>query len=415
MILPRSRRAAYTSGWLAIPALASLLLGGCVTPVSPAPRVVAANLAPGQVRRAEGNLRVFDTVWDLVNRKYFDVKVQGVDWNAAALTFGPKATAAEDDQALYASINGMIGLLKDSHTHALAPARAQEYRTQQRARTGFGIVKVEDRWVVSDVLPGSPAEAAGVKAGWLVQARNGEPLAARADFYPREGEVAQWDFLDQADRPVSLSITAKLLSIAPRQESRSLENGVVYLRFDGFAYATRKWLHAELRAHRDAPALVIDLRYNPGGGTFWLREMLGEFFEKKIEVGTFIRRGGAEDEAGSWQLGSVHYSGRVAVLTSGGSASAAEIFSAVLQERHRAVTVGRKTMGAVLASRFYSLPDGGQLQLSIEDYLTPAGRRLEGEGHGVEPDFPVVQTLADARAGRDRDLEAALRTLAQPH
>ena len=126
MILPRSRRAANAPGWLSVLALASLLLGGCVTPVSPAPRVVAANLAPGQVRRAESNLRVFDTVWDLVNRKYFDVKVQGVDWNAAALSFGPKATVAEDDQALYASINGMIGLLKDSHTHALAPARAQE-------------------------------------------------------------------------------------------------------------------------------------------------------------------------------------------------------------------------------------------------------------------------------------------------
>jgi carboxyl-terminal processing protease len=71
-------------------------------------------------------------------------------------------------------------------------------------------------------------------------------------------------------------------------------------------------------------------------------------------------------------------------------------------------------MAAVLASRFYSLPDGGRLQLSIEDYLTPSGRRLEGEGHGVQPDVLVDQKLADLRADRDRDLEAALQALAQP-
>lgn len=392
--------------------LAGLLLGGCATPISPAPRVAAAGLAPAQAALAGRNLRVFDTVWDLINRKYYEANFHGVDWAAAARTYGPKATPAADDNALYASINDMIGLLKDSHTYALAPARAEEHRTHQRARTGFSLLRIEDHWIVSEVVPGSPADAAGVKPGWLVQARNGERLGARADFHPAEGEVAQWEFLDRDDHPVSLPLVAKLISTAPRGEARVLEGGAVYLRFDGFAHATRRWLHAELQAHRAAPALVIDLRSNPGGGTFWMREMVGEFFDKKVEVGTFTRRDRAGDEQGSWQFGSVHYRGRIAVLVDGGSASAAEIFSAVLQDTHRAVIVGRKTAGAVLASRFYSLPDGGQLQLSVEDYVTPGGRRLEGEGKGVEPDVPVSLTLADVRAGRDRDVEAALRALA---
>ena len=142
--------------------------------------------------------------------------------------------------------------------------------------------------------------------------------------------------------------------------------------------------------------------------------MLGEFFPTKIKVGTFTRRGGAADQAGSWQLGSAHYAGRIAVLVDESTASAAEIFTAVLQEQHRAVVVGRKTAGAVLASRFYSLPDGGELQLSIEDYATPGGRRLEGEGKGVVPDVPVALTLADVRSGQDRDLETALRALTAP-
>ena len=76
---------------------------------------------------------------------------------------------------------------------------------------------------------------------------------------------------------------------------------------------------------------------------------------------------------------------------------AAEIFAAVLQEHGRAAIVGRKTAGAVLASWYHGLPDGGELQLSRQDYVTPKGRRLENEG--VEPDVKVERTLADLRAG----------------
>ena len=57
------------------------------------------------------------------------------------------------------------------------------------------------------------------------------------------------------------------------------------------------------------------------------------------------------------------------------------------------------------------LPGGGELQLSRMDYVTPKGRRLESDG--VEPDVKVTRTLADLRAGRDGDLEAALRVWAE--
>ena len=94
---------------------------------------------------------------------------------------------------------------------------------------------------------------------------------------------------------------------------------------------------------------------------------------------------------------------------SSASLSAAEIFSAVLQDHGRATIIGRKSAGAVLGSWFYSLPDGGELQLSRLDYVAPKGRRIEAAG--VEPDIAVKHTLEDVRAGRDRDLEEGLRVL----
>jgi len=391
-------------------ALAVLALAGCAT--TPRARLSLEHVPSAQVARAQENLRVFNAVWDLVNRKHFDPKFQGVDWEAAAATFGPKAIAAPDEPALYAVLNEMLAGLKDSHTHALTPVQAQERRTQQRARTGFSMSRLEGKWIVTEVLPNSPADAAGVKPGWIVLARNGEPMGNRFDFRPKVGEEIAWDFLDEHDEKVHVTPAAKRLSIGPRQIARELGDGYVYLRFDEFDGPDRRWLSQKLKEHAEGPGVVIDLRRNPGGETFSLGISIGEFFDHPVDCGTFISRSGARSVKNSWQLGSAEYRGKVVVLVDGATGSAAEIFAAVLQAHGRATLVGRRTAGAVLASWFYRLPDGGELQLSREDYITPKGRRIEG--NGVEPDIKVPRTLEDLRTGRDRDLEAALAVLRKP-
>lgn len=383
------------------------LLSGCAT--VPPVRVAVEHLSPAQQTRARHNLGVFNAVWDLVNRKHYDPKFQGVDWNATAATFAPKAAAAQDETELYGVLNEMLAPLNDSHTHALTPTQVTERRTKLRARTGFNLLRVEGRWVVNEVLTGSPAEVAGVKTGWIVVARNGEPLGERLNFRPKEGEEASWDFLDENDRPVRLAPAAKPLSIGPRQIARELEGGLVYLRFDEFDGPDRRWLSRELKKHAAAPGVVIDLRRNPGGETFSLGISVGEFFDRAVDCGTFVSRSGSRSVKNSWQIGSANYRGKVAILVDGATGSAAEIFSAVLQDHGRATVIGRRTAGAVLASWFYRLPGGGELQLSREDYLAPKGRRIEGSG--VEPDIVVTRTLADVRAGRDPDLEKAIEVL----
>jgi carboxyl-terminal processing protease len=391
--------------------VALLLLAGCAT-TTPRTPLSLTGIPPAQIARAQENLRLFTAVWDLVNRKHFDPKFQGVDWEAAAATHGPKAIAAPDETALYTELNEMLAALHDSHTHALTPAQAQERRTHLRARTGFSMVRVEGKWIVTDVMPASPAAIAGVKPGWIVVARNGEPMGGRLDFRPKEGDEIVWDFLDDKDQKVRLTPTAKRLSTGPLQVERTLDDGFVYLRFDEFDGKDRRWLSRELKEHATAPGVVIDLRRNPGGETFSLGISIGEFFDHPVDCGTFISRSGARSVKNSWQLGSAEYRGRVVVLIDGATGSAAEIFSAVLQDHGRATLVGRKTAGAVLASWFYHLPDGGELQLSREDYMAPKGRRIEGKG--IEPDITVPRTLEDVRTGRDRDLEAALAVLRKP-
>lgn len=392
---------------LELAVLCAGLLAGCAS--TPPPRIPLAGVPPEQAARARHNLAVFERAWQLVADHHYDARLAGVDWRAAGAAFGPEAVRAPDETALYRVLNRMLAPLKDSHTHALAPVRAAERVSRVRARTGFNMLRIEGRWVVGEVLPDSPAEQAGIRPGWIVVAREGQPLGERIDFRPKEGEPAAWDFLDEADRPVRLAPVAKRLSTGPRQVARELPGGFVYLRFDAFDARDRRWLSSELKARAGAPGVVVDLRQNPGGETFSLGISIGEFFDRAVDCGTFISRGGTRRVKTSWQLGSARYGGPVVVLVDGATGSAAEIFAAVLQDHGRATIVGRRTAGAVLASWFYHLPDGGELQLSREDYVAPKGRRIEGAG--LEPDRVVPRTLADLRARRDRDLEEALRIL----
>lgn len=389
---------------------ASAFIVGCAT-VPPA-QVSLADFPPTQIAEARENLRVFNAVWDLVNRKHYNPDTRGPTWDRAAAEYGPRAAAAKDDRALYTVLNAMLAPLQDSHTFAITQAQATERRSQVRARTGFNMQRVDGRWVVSDVLPKSPADQAGVKIGWIVVARNGEALGERIDFRPKEGEEASWDFLNERDEKVRVSPTAQRLSTASRQLVKELGDGFVYLRFDEFNRHDRRWLAAQLKTYAKAPGIVLDLRRNPGGETFSLGIVIGEFFDRAVDCGTFISRSGARTVKNSWQLGSAKYAGKLVVLVDSSSGSAAEIFAAVLQDHGRATIVGRRTAGAVLASWFYRLPDGGELQLSREDYIAPKGRRIEGIG--VEPDVVVPRSLSELRAGRDRDVEVALEILRKP-
>ena len=389
--------------------MALSLLAGCAT----GPRAYVEPAALSAEHRAQRNGQVFDRAWKLMDDHFFDAKFRGVDWPAMKAKYRPQAEAAADDNALYLVLNTMLAELKESHLAAITPRQSFEEDARARVLTGFFVSRLEGRWVVVDVYHHSPAEEAGLRPGWIAVSRNGQPIGERWDFpRPVAGEAVDFQFLDEQDQLHDLHMMPRLVVTRRESDVRLLPGGVVYLRFGDFGAESRRWLSAQLKAHRDAPAVVLDLRRNPGGGVFSLEVALGEFFPRAVDIGVIVRRSGAESTQGASQWWPARYAGKVAILVDESSASAAEIFSHVMQFHHRAIIVGRRTAGAVIVAREYSLPDGGRLQVATEDYRGLDGKRLEG--NGVKPDIPVELKLADVRAGRDRDLEAALRELAKP-
>ena len=88
-VFPRRRRALQFIALLAA-VVALAFVAGCVT--RPKAHVDLGQFAPAQRDRARENLAVFNAVWDLVNRKHYEARTDGVDWEQLGATYGVKPT-----------------------------------------------------------------------------------------------------------------------------------------------------------------------------------------------------------------------------------------------------------------------------------------------------------------------------------
>lgn len=181
-------------------------------------------------------------------------------------------------------------------------------------------------------------------------------------------------------------------------------------------------------ADRKATALIIDLRNNEGG-TFAVKPLVGHLLATNLEAGVFLtqswtrsnERPPAPDKIAQikpwrgWSLKafwrdaqvdgvlrvvfepmSPRFAGRVYVLTSGRTASAAELAADALQASGAATLVGEKTAGKMLSQKPYDLPNGLQLYLPIADYHSARLGRIEGAGIVPTVKVPADKALAKA-------------------
>jgi carboxyl-terminal processing protease len=157
---------------------------------------------------------------------------------------------------------------------------------------------------------------------------------------------------------------------------------------------------------RRARALIIDLRGNPGGQAAMAIPIVARLCSEPLTLGTLQFRDFNQVLVARPEMRVTPFAGTIAVLTDEGTASAAEILAAGLQEAKRAVVVGDVTLGAVLPSVIEALPGGAVMQYVVADFKTPKGVLLEGRG--VVPDRRVIETRAGLQSGRDPVIDAAL-------
>jgi carboxyl-terminal processing protease len=161
-----------------------------------------------------------------------------------------------------------------------------------------------------------------------------------------------------------------------------------------------------------AKGVVLDLRNN-GGGLLNEAVLVSSIF---IPDGKIVSTRGRSRPSQVYNAtgGAISTRVPVVVLVNRQSASASEIVTGALQDRHRATVVGTRTFGKGVFQEIERLSNGGALDITVGEYFLPSGRNIGGggvdKGDGIAPD---VKAQDDPETKPDEALQAALRTVAK--
>jgi carboxyl-terminal processing protease len=413
-------------------------------PAQPAPATkAAATLTADQLRR---NLESFEYVWKTIRDKHWDPKLGGLDWQAIHDEYRPQVAKADSMAQCREALTQMIRRLGQSHFQIVPRAVYNEMdkdtgRSAGEDVPGFDVRVLDGQVLMTHVDEGLPAAKLGIRPGWQILKIDGQDLApalakVRAtyktsttlDLYlhrtvmarllGRSGEKVAVLFRDGQDREVSLKVPltkpqgvaaqlGNFPTIYVQFVSRRVEPAIAYFGLTAFFDPVRvmKAFGEAVTANRQADGFIIDLRGNPGGLGL-MAVGLGNWFVKQPDqkLGTMFTRDGALKFVLNPQPET--FTGPLAVLVDGCSASTSEVLAGGLQGLKRAQVFGTTTAGATLLSTFDSLPNGDGFQYAFADYVSAGGQRLEGAG--VKPDTIVAQTRPALLAGHDPVLEAAV-------
>lgn len=386
----------------------------------------------------------FDLVWQTVNKAYFDPDFGGLDWGAMSDRYRPKIITIEQSDRFIAITNQMLFTLGISHLLVASETMLQLYMPTLFApgAVGLDIRWIENRAVITRVRDGSPADAAGLRPGYVLLAIDGRKvgdMVNEADVLPpfneRNFRGCIGNYLaGNLDGPAGTSVAIRYLDGRPARheavlirqsrgrgslinpamppvfidyESKLLPGKIGYIRFNHFAEPVDQQFAATLDTLADTNGLVIDLRGNPGGYFRVMDTMVGRLIsaEQQLYQFRFRNRTVLRTVAPSGD----YYAQPVAILIDESSMSSSEHFAACLQAIGRAAVIGNHSPGYLVGAQWKRLPNGLFFMYPVLQPVPHGGGVVEGKG--VRPDFSVSLSRNGLLAGKDAQLDAAVEAV----
>ena len=300
------------------------------------------------------------------------------------------------------ALNGMLTGL-DPHSAYMTEQQWHEMQSETTGRFGGIGLEVTDKDGFLEVISpidGTPAAKAGVRSGDLITAVNGKSVEgvslddAVSQMRGSPGSTVSLIIKRQrVENPIVLTLTRQIIKVET-VKSRLMDD-VGMIRISEFTEQTASGLKAALASLRNQSGgrmrgLVLDLRNDPGGLLDQAITVSNDFLDHGDIVST---RGRHPDDNESWSArpgGDISGNLPVVVLINNGTASAAEIVAAALQDDKRALVLGTRSFGKGSVQTLIPLPGHGALRLTTARYYTPSGRSIQGLG--ITPNVEVQQT-----------------------
>jgi carboxyl-terminal processing protease len=382
---------------------------------------------------AGSNQADFDQVWELVRDRFYDPRLNGLDWQAQRARYRPDAASARSREDAAGVINAMLAKLGASHTHFYTPedpayyqladifVGALEHRGLERvfpsgnvSYPGVGVFTEADdrgRTFVTGVIEGAPAHKAGVLLGDEIVSATDRPFRPVDSFRGKVGSPVSLQ-IRRAFGAAPIAVSVSPVDLRPNEMFlRGVKESARVIVADktriGYVHV---WSYASRRIQsaledlisegplKDADALVWDLRGGWGGA----QPQYLDLFNARaptMEV---------KDRNGETGFVDVKWRKPVAMLINEGTRSGKEVLAYGFKQYRLGELIGHRTEGAVLAATAFLIGDDGLLLLAVEDVLVD-GQRLEGVGV-----TPTIEVPFDWRyaAGGDPQLDRAVQVLA---
>jgi carboxyl-terminal processing protease len=313
---------------------------------------------------------------------------------------------------VYAALKGMINTL-DPHSEFMEPEKYKELQNDtQGAFGGLGIViEMKDNFItVIAPMEVSPGFKAGIMSGDRIVKIDGKsterlslPDAVKQLRGEPGTEVNISILRPSSGRVKDYTLTRAVINvdmvkdINGKKEFPLGDNKIGYIRLEQFGEKTSADLEAAIKKLRKQgmQALVLDLRWNPGGLLEQAVDVCEKFLPPRSLVVTTEGRNRAQTHVYKSQGGGDELNGMpMVVLANLGSASASEIVAGCLQDSKRAIVLGEKTFGKGSVQSIIPLapmPDGTPaLRLTTAKYYTPSHKVIHEEG--ITPDIIVPLT-----------------------
>jgi carboxyl-terminal processing protease len=356
-----------------------------------APPAAAADAAPGDATAAEAaeskvpleEIRRFVAVYNAVKQAYVD--------------------PVDDHKLMQSAVRGLLSDL-DPHSTYFDKEDAEAFDEQATgAYDGIGVElqqQPDNTLKVIAPIDDTPAARAGIRAGDVIVAIDGKPIANVDGMEPLRGKSGTQVVLTLTrqgrDKPFDVTVKRETIRVTSVR-SRMLEPGYGYVRISTFQADTgndfgKNLAQLQAQAGGHLRGLVLDLRSNPGG----LLTAAVQVADDLLDRGTIVTTRGriaVSDTEFDATAGDILDGTPVVVLVDAGSASAAEVLAAALRDNHRARLLGSRTFGKGSVQTVLPLDNGDSVKLTTARYYTPSGKSIQAAG--IVPDVVLKPDHVD--------------------
>lgn len=311
------------------------------------------------------------------------------------------------------ALHGLLEAL-DPNSSYLSPKEYQEYKSKKsdaKADIGAAVSKRFGYAAVISVIPGGPADKAGIEGSDIFEAIEGHSTREmslaeiRALLAGQPGSTVTVSVVRaRRAEPQKVVVTRDVVAI-PAVTDKMVEEGVGYIKVDTFTKGKGQEIAGQIKAlqKQGAKKLILDLRNN-GEGEESEGIATANLFLNHGTI-TYLQGQKYPREAFTADAAKAITSLPVVVLVNRGTAGPAEVVAAAILENARGDVVGDKTFGDGSVQKVIDLPDGSAVILSIAKYYSPSGKAIQDTA--ITPNVLVADSDDDGAApDEDQDTTA---------